>query len=155
MLESELFYFGGLLILASLSLAKPLAAVAARRPAPQANAVLFQSSGSPHGGEDFGGVEGKLIRATALLKAAYNAQKPEALFGIFTPFLKGEISLPALRSAFAEMRGELGEMIAIGAPHPAASRTAEMLANFDHGTMTVTLTIDPKGCIDGLLMEQS
>ena len=46
-------------------------------------------------------------------------------------------------------------MTAIAVPRRAASLTAEMPARFDHGAMTVLLTVDPKGYIDGLLMEQA
>lgn len=136
------------------------AAASVPRPSAQtdmrAGAALFRASCGLHGGEDFaGGPQAKLRHAIALLKTAYNAQAPEALFGNFTPFLKQEIGLPALRSAFREMQDVLGRMTAIGAPRPAASLTAEVPARFDHGAMTVTLTIESTGRIDGLLMEQA
>ena len=117
--------------------------------------ALFRIDGrSCEGEESGGGADAKLARAAGLLKAAYNAQAPEALFGLFTPFLKEEIGLPELRGAFVAMRNELGRMTMIAVPQPAHSTTAEMPARFDYGTMTVFLTVDSQGLIDGLLMEQ-
>ena len=153
--DHELLRLCGLLGFAG---ATPGPGLCTRVPSPpgvRGDGALFRIDGRSYSGEDFGGgADAKLARAAALLKAAYNAQAPEALFGLFTPFLKEEISLRELRGAFVVMRNELGRMTMIAVPQPAHSTTAEMPARFDYGTMTVFLTVDSQGLIDGLLMEQ-
>lgn len=155
MMENVLLRLSSLLSFASVTPGPSLCSAVPRRSGAPADAALFRIDGRAPGGADFGGGSANLARAAGLLRTAYNAQAPEALFGLFTPFLKEEISLPELRDAFAAMREQLGRMTAIAVPWPAASTTAEMPAQFDYGAMTVFLTVDSKGRIDGLLMEQA
>ena len=153
--DHELLRLCGLLSLAGATPGPGLCTRVSSPPGVQGDTALFRIDGRSYAGEDFGGgANAKLARAAGLLKAAYNAQAPEALFGDFTPFLKEEIGLPELRRAFVAMRRELGRMTMIAVPQPARSTTAEMPAQFDYGSMTVFLTVDSQGLIDGLLMEQ-
>ena len=92
----------------------------------------------------------KFKEAAAKLESAYNDRKAESIRALFDDRMKRELSLPKLQQFLTELFDSFGKWSETGAIK-VRDKTAFFPAKCERGQLSVSLTLDDRGRIAGLL----